>query len=117
MGLLIDMKKGCNWNHPVFLQIYTEADGLSFLTELYVRKPRKINFAHVLAKGQNQYPKFIYYKRNIILLTEEEHFLLDHGSEEQREKYRADCQAQGFDCDWDKLWELKKELIEEYNNL
>jgi len=62
------------------------------------------NFAHVLPKAQNRYPKFKLYPDNIVLLTYEEHFLWDNGSREDLRKLP----------EWDKMFKLEAELIEEY---
>ena len=69
-------------------------------------------FAHVLSKSQSKYPKFKLYSKNLILLTPEEHHLLDHGTEMQRQKY-----AKKYGCDWQKVYGLREELVQEYNNL
>lgn len=66
-------------------------------------------FAHVLSKAQNKYPKFKLYDKNIVLLTPDEHYLLDFGTNEQREKY-----AQENDCSWQPLYDLRDYLKEEY---
>lgn len=69
-------------------------------------------FAHVLSKSQSKYPKFKLYSKNIILLTPEEHHLLDHGTEMQRQNY-----AKKYGCDWKKVYDLKAKLTEEYKNM
>lgn len=69
-------------------------------------------FAHVLAKGKANYPKFRLYSKNIILLTPYEHMLLDHGSEAQRKVY-----AGVTGCDWNKVFDLKEELKLEYKTI
>ena len=66
-------------------------------------------FAHVLAKGKAKYPKFKLYSKNIVMLTPEEHNLLDHCSSDEREKY-----AKRTGCDWNKIYNLAEELKEEY---
>ena len=62
------------------------------------------NFAHVLPKAQNRYPKFKLYEDNIKLLTFEQHFLWDKSSREDLRKLP----------EWDKMFKLEAELIEEY---
>ena len=79
-----------------------------------IYNPTAWNCAHVLAKGQNKYPKFKFYKKNLILLTEYEHQLLDAGTIEQRQHYAEYCEQNGGKCDWQKLFDLKEELLEEY---
>lgn len=69
-------------------------------------------FAHVLSKAKNRYPKFKLFEKNIILLTPDEHYLYDFGTEEQRNKY-----AQEHGCSWAKIYELKDELVKVYNQL
>lgn len=68
-------------------------------------------FAHVLAKGQNQYPEFKYNEDNIIFLTPYEHHLFDYGTIKQRIKY-----AEEVKCDWKRLEELSQTLLKQYND-
>lgn len=75
-------------------------------TDFYVNM-----FAHVLAKGK--YPKFRLEPENIVLLTPEEHTLLDHGTIAQRKKYSEE----NLWVDWDKLFEHREYLKEKYNQL
>ena len=67
-------------------------------------------FAHVLAKGK--YPKFKLYSKNIILLTNHEHLLLDAGTQSQREAYAIEN-----NCDWGRIYELAERLKQEYNSI
>lgn len=69
-------------------------------------------FAHVLSKAQNKYPKFKLHKLGIVLLTPTEHYLYDQGTRDQREKHAKD---NGFD--WDKLYTLRLNLINDYRKL
>jgi hypothetical protein len=106
----------------LFRMIWLRSNKRSFLTGLFLRdyenSPLWANmFAHVLAKGQNKYPYFKYYARNIILLTPAEHGLLDQGTEEQQISYALDVeQASGGKntAAWNKIKELETELITEY---
>ena len=99
----------------MFKEIHKGRDLVSFLTGAPIPsfdlQERTLNlFAHVLSK--KNYPDFRLYKKNIVLLTAEEHYLFDHGNSDQREKY-----ARGTpNCDWEKLYKFKDELKEEYNN-
>lgn len=73
-------------------------------------------FAHVLAKGQGKYPKFKLFDKNIVFLTIEEHHLFDNGSHTQRGNYTRRMKIEyGVGVDWKKLYDLKEELIKEYN--
>lgn len=60
-------------------------------------------FAHVLPK--KKYPDFRLLDRNIVLLTQEEHHEWDNG-------LRAEL---SMDRKWDKMFDLERQLIEEYN--
>jgi hypothetical protein len=96
----------------VFEQIWEEREHKSYLTgdslDKYVQSDLWYNlFAHVLAKGK--YPKYRLFKKNIVLLTPTEHRLLDQGTSDQRKKY-----ADETGCNWNKIFELKDELYEEY---
>jgi len=88
--------------HVSFLssKLITEREGSPFWFSI---------FAHVLAKGKAKYPKFKMYSKNIIILTPTEHFLLDHCSEDERQKY-----ASRNNCNWDKVYELRCQLKREY---
>ena len=66
-------------------------------------------FAHALAKGKAKYPKFKLYSKNIILLTPQEHNLLDFCSSDDREDY-----AKRNGCDWKKVYDIQEELKSEY---
>jgi len=70
-------------------------------------------FAHVLSKGM--YSKFRLLDRNIQLLLPEEHTIFDQGTEDQRQKYAQMCENDGGGCDWQRLYDLKSELLQEYN--
>jgi hypothetical protein len=99
----------------MFKEIYEERDLVSFLTGAPIPsfdlQERTLNlFAHVLSK--KNYPKFRLYKKNIVLLTAEEHHLFDHGNSDQRKNYAQRTP----NCDWEKLYKLKEELKQEYNN-
>lgn len=110
---------GVDSEADLFLIMYKKGTKKSFLSGKKIYSPESRmssmfygQFAHVLAKGKNQYPNFKLYSKNIILLTNHEHMLLDQGSEAQREAY-----AKEHGCDWGKIEELKEELKEEYKIL
>jgi hypothetical protein len=95
----------------------------SFLTGIWLREfypghPLWFNmFSHILEKGQNKYPHFRYYLRNICLLTPGEHSLIHNGTAEARIKYSQEVEeASGgkIKADWGKLEALAEELKEEY---
>ena len=64
-------------------------------------------FAHVLAKGQ--YPKLRLNEENIVLLTPDEHWLLDQGTCNQRAEYEA-----VNNCLFHRIKELKVRLLDKY---
>lgn len=105
----------------VYKRIWASRPHISFLTGESLETTHKslwVNqFAHVLAKAANKYPKFKYYDKNIILLSPIQHSLLDHGSEEARALYQARKLEQGIPCDWNKIYELRDKLKTQYPNI
>lgn len=79
----------------------------SFISGTKINEFNVRNFAHVLPKAQNRYPKFKLHPDNIVLLTYEEHFLWDNGVREDLKKLP----------EWDKMFKLEAELIDEYKIL
>lgn len=105
-------KSKASGQYDLFLEIWKEREHFSFVsgqTLAHLRHTKVfVNvFAHVLSKGA--FPRFKLKKENIVLLTPQEHFLFDHGSEYQREVY-----AKNNNCSWEPLYELKQQLTEEY---
>lgn len=121
-SLLSDIYVGINdkvvkTEKELFHKIWDEREHKSFLTGRAITIKEGTSFwfslfAHVLAKGKAKYPCFKLYSRNIILLTPEEHNLLDQGTEEQRQKY-----ALKYGCNWSKIYNLRDELKGKYENL
>lgn len=66
------------------------------------------NFAHVLRKAKGHYPKFKLYDKNIILLTKRQHELYD-------ENVRNPEFLIAKDVRWKKVFELREQLRNEYN--
>lgn len=94
----------------LFLSIWNSRPRISFISGIPLGdEAMPHHFAHVIPKGT--YSRFRLYDKNIVLLTPEEHTLYDFGSEEQREQYTRLTGA-----DWNKLYELREELIKEYNS-
>lgn len=98
----------------LFDSIWSTRNRVSFVSGKNLEKYNALGlylnmFAHVLSKAQNKYPKFKLYDRNIVLLTPDEHYLLDFGTEDQREKY-----ARENNCSWQELYNLRDYLKEEY---
>ena len=106
----------------VFRYRWINSSKRSFLTGAWLRTYENTPFfwscfAHVLAKGQNKYPHFKNYCRNICLLTPFEHHLYDNGTAEARITYSQEVEeASGgkIKADWGKLEALGEELKEEY---
>ncbi len=107
----------CDWKDDIFLEAYTEANGCSMLSGIPISNPTPTSFAHILAKGRNKYYKFMYYLKNIYLLTDFEHHIYDNGTEEQRQEYSNECKSQGIECNWQKLYKLRDELKQEYRKI
>ena len=74
-------------------------------------------FSHVLAKGQNKWPYFKHYYKNIVLLSPHEHHLSDFGTEDQRINYALDLEEKSngkVTANWQALKALEEELKMEY---
>ena len=102
----------------MFKQIWIHSNKKSMVSNLFLRDFVNTDlffncFAHVLAKGQNKYPYFKYYAKNIALLTPGEHALLDQGTEEARISYALDVKS----ADWGPLYDLRDELKKEYKKV
>ncbi len=102
----------------IFKEIWIHSNKRSMVSGLFLREFMNTDlffncFAHVLAKGQNQYPYFKYYAKNVVLLTPGEHALLDQGTEEARISYALDVPS----ADWRPLYALRDELRKEYKKV
>ena len=98
----------------IFHDIWRDREHVSFISGLPLDHLEGTSmwysiFSHVLAKGQNKYPKFKLYPDNIQMLTPYEHHIFDNGTEEERQEY-----AHRTGCDWHKLYDLADILKEEY---
>jgi hypothetical protein len=100
----------------LFKAIWDTRPHESFISGVHLGDEAKAHFfAHLLPKGQ--YPKYRLLDRNIVLLSMEEHAMLDAGTEAHREMYVKFMLANhGVVVDWNKLSTLVEELKQEYNN-
>lgn len=99
------------WKKPtgeqqVFQRIIRTRKLESFVSGTPIANPKPINFAHVLPKGQNQYPEFKLLDTNIQLLTEDEHHDWDHNRSSLVEK-----------PEWHGMFVLEEYLLELYNTM
>ena len=99
----------CDWRNRVFHLVWERDQGCSWLSKKPVGIPTPVVFAHVLEKGEC--PKYMYKLQKVILLTAEEHSMLDHGTEEQRKNYEK-----GKCFSWDSIYKLRKKLLSEYDD-
>lgn len=90
----------------VFEQIWNERPHVSQISGEPIREAKAINFMHVLAKGQNKYPKFKLLKQNILLVTDQEHHYWDN----QRDMVENDAR-------WLWVYQLENDLKEKYKAL
>lgn len=102
----IKYRKKPTGEREIFIQIANERGRKSEISGKYIHPLGPENFMHVLAKGQNKFPKFKLYKKNIRIVTADEHQEYDHGSQEKLRKL----------TEWKWIFELRDELIEEYKN-
>jgi len=107
----------------VFHQIWQDREHVSFISGLPLDHLEGQDlwysiFAHVLAKGQNKYPKFKLYPKNIQMITPYEHHIFDNGTvEDEQEYYITMYRKHGIFVDWNKLRALAEELKQEYKSL
>jgi len=95
----------------LFREIWNTRQRVSFLSGLPIRFFDVKNFAHVLPKGQNKFPKYKLKKENIILLTDMEHHLLDHGTIDERTEYEK-----YHNCSFNTIQILYEKLKLEYES-
>lgn len=92
---------------PFFRRIVTKRGSKSEISSEDIPDITVSSMMHVLAKGQNQYPRFKLYEKNILIVTREEHREWDQG---MREGLRALPE-------WDWVFKLEEELKIEYSLL
>lgn len=99
----------------LFESIWATRPHYSFISGLPLDEQPKVHyFAHVISKGL--YPKFKLLDRNIVLLTEDEHYLFDFGTQKQRDEYVIFMLLNHrIVVDWNKLFKLVEELKLEYH--
>lgn len=106
------MKRNATGELGLFKKIWEEREHKSFISGINVEPFDVRNFAHVLPKGK--YPSLRLDRENIVLLTPVEHTLFDQHTEKDREKHREEMyHKHGAYVDWEKLYELKEELLHE----
>ena len=101
----------------LFQSIWATRPHVSFLSGIPIEHFNVSNFAHCLPKAQNKYPQFKLFDKNIILLTETEHFLYDNGTMDSRARYQQEMIEMGYDCDWRRVYDFAAELKKEYECL
>lgn len=91
----------------VLEEIAANREWVCFVTDVKLWCLTATSFAHVLPKALNKYPKFRTYDRNIVLVADEIHYLLDHTPRSELKK----------DPRFNKLFALEADLKEEYERL
>lgn len=91
----------------VFEEIAEEREWICIVTRQVLRELKPTQFMHILPKALNKYPLFKLHKKNIVLASDEVHYKWDFTP---RSELRKDPQ-------FDVLFELEAELIEEYKQL
>lgn len=74
----ISKKKEPTGEKAVFQAIWNKRPHKSQISGEKIHDGKAVNFLHVLAKGQNKYPDFKLEEENIVLGTEEEHYIWDN---------------------------------------
>ena len=95
----------------LFQAIWNTRKHVSFLNDKPLGEDAYVwYFAHVLRKAKGHYPKFKLYEKNIILLTKEQHDLYDLN-------VRNPEYLTGLDARWQKVFDLRDELLLEYDKI
>jgi hypothetical protein len=97
----------------MFEWIWNNRAHVSFLSGLPLNNPVPAYFAHVLEKGLSKYPEFRLNPDNVILVTWDEHMLIDQGDSDKRARYVK----QHPSADFGALELLAEELKEKYQQL
>ena len=96
----------------LFTAILATRRHISFISGLPIDNADHSNCHHVLPK--KNYEAFRLLDRNIILVTQSEHFLIHAGTTDQREKYAKKIMGEnGVMVHWEKLEDLKQQLLME----
>lgn len=74
----IKYKKKDTGQISVFEDIAESRDWVCFVTGKRLNQLTATNFGHVLPKALNKYPLYKTFEKNIVLVTDEIHFLWDH---------------------------------------
>jgi len=91
-----DTRWGFGSETELFKHIWDTIPHYSFVSGIPIREPSPANFAHVLSKAVNRYPHFRLFPDNIILVTQEEHNLIDQGTDESRRRYCQRIRSASF---------------------
>jgi len=105
------LKRKPTGEKKIFDEIITERPCKSEVSGFPIYNPGPANCAHVLPK--KKYPHFRLKKEAIMLLTIDEHFLVDNGTQAQREAYAIRFPS----CNWDKFYNKAEQLKSEYKKL
>ena len=103
-----DTRWGFSSETELFKHIWDTTPHYSYVSGIPIREPSPANFAHVLSKAVNRYPHFRLFPDNIILVTQEEHNLIDQGTVESRLKYCRRIKSASFAAVDRKVLHLKK---------
>ena len=96
----------------LFMRLWEDRTHVSFLSGIPLGEFNVSLFAHVLSK--KQYSNFRLFDKNIILLTEYEHHILEQGTMDSRARYQQEVREMGYDCDWLCITDLADKLKKEY---
>ena len=103
----LNKKREPTGEREIFAAILKERGNKSQISGEVIWHISPSNFMHVLAKGQNKFPKMKLYPKNILLVTAEQHYEYDNGSHEELSKLP----------EWKWVFDLREELLQEYKTL
>lgn len=91
----------------VFTSIAESREWKCFVTGEILHALKPTQFAHVISKAENKYPKYKLNPDNIVLLSDWAHYQWDFGVRSELKK----------DKRFDKLFTLEQELLNEYKSV
>jgi hypothetical protein len=103
---------------PFFTAILEKRRHVSWLTNKPIELVSFTNCAHCVPAGDPKYQDLCELdEENVLLLTDYEHFLADHGTKSLREKYAEQCKEEGYNCDWSKWYNYKEMMKTKYDEI
>lgn len=112
-----DTRWGFETETELFRHVWDTVPHYSYVSGIPITEPSPANFAHVLSKAVNRHPHFRLNPDNILLVTREEHNLIDQGTQAARDRYCQRIRTASFGPFYKKREELEKQYEILYSDL